>query len=220
MRTGLLTVLLPLFGALAAPAAAAELTLDIGPRGGVVLGEEHAIEGVLTQDSSPLAGQLVTLALRPFPYTGVFTEVDRATTGPDGDYRFDRRLDRNAQIQVAGADAAATARASVFPKARISHRAVGPDRVRLTQTLTGTKGVPVEGRTLFYFGRTKARSAAYAKSSKPRRVAAGRYVARVTLRVPKRFKGRFSYAACFRAAAGTGLGDPKVRCPSQRFSFK
>jgi hypothetical protein len=120
-------------------------------------------------------------------------------------------------VRVAGADTAVKGRAIVFPRARVSVRTVGRNRIRITHTLRAPAGVPVRGRSRFYLGRVRARSARYVESARARRASSRRYVARVTVRVPARYRGRFSYAACFRAAAGSGMGDPGRRCPSRSF---
>lgn len=218
MRTALLTLIVLL--CTAAPAAAAEITLDIGPRGGVVLGEEHKLSGLLTQDGDPLPGQVVVLEALRHPYSGEFVELARATTGVVGDYRFDRRFRRNAEIRVTAAGASAERRLHVFPTARITSRTVGRNRVRLAQFLTGPRDTVVRGRTRFYIGRARARTARFVRSAIPRRRRAGTYVARLTVRIPASYRGRFSFAACFKASARSALGDPRETCPRRSFDLR
>lgn len=219
MRTALATILLLLLGG-AAPAAAAEIKLKVGPREGVELGEPHRISGVLTDDDGdPLPDQVVTLSVRPWPYDGPYEVLDTGTTGPAGEYRFDPTFRRNQRIRVSALGASEAAQAAVFPHARLTYRTVGRNRVRLIQILTGPAPVGISGRTRFYIGRARAVAARFVKSSAPERRRPGRYVARRTVRIPARFHGRFSYAACFRASNGSGLGDPDKPCPRRRFEF-
>ena len=53
MRTFVLCLAILLCGA--APAAAAEITLKIGPSSGVVVGDSHEVSGVLTDDDGDRA---------------------------------------------------------------------------------------------------------------------------------------------------------------------
>ncbi|HEX8102648.1 MAG TPA: hypothetical protein VF533_08560 [Solirubrobacteraceae bacterium] len=218
MRTLVLSFLILALGA--SPAAAAEISLKIGPREGVVLGDAHRISGVLTDDDGdPLPDQVVTLSVRAWPYEGDYRDIDTGTTGPDGEYRFNPTFDRNQRLRVSAAGAAKAKRAAVFPRAKLSYRTVGRNRVRLIQVLEGPKPVGIRGVTRFYLGRAKAVAARFVKASSPRRREPGRYVARKTVRIPKAYKGRFSYAACFKAGRGSGLGDPAKGCPRRRFRF-
>ena len=220
MRIALLTVLLLLAGA--APAAAAELTLGTAPRDGAILGEDSRFAGTLTDAGKPLAGQEVTLEVRRHPFTGAFEFGQTVKTGADGAFRFVRRLSRNTDVRVSALGMGATSptlRAYVFPRARVSARTVRRNVVRITQSFTVPTTVRLSAPSRFYLGRGKAASARFVRAARPRRVRAGRYLARVDVRVPKAYKGRFSYAACFRATAGSGLGDPKATCPRRTFRF-
>lgn len=220
MRIALLTVLLLLLGA--APAAAAELTLFTAPRDGAILGEDSRFAGKLTQDGKPLAGQAVTLEVRRHPFDGPFEFLDTITTGEDGAFRFVKRLDRNHDVRVSALAVGATSptlRAYVFPRARLGVRTLRRNVVRMTQTLIVPRDVRLSAPSRFYLGRARARTATFVKAARPRRIRAGRYVARVDVRVPKAFRGRFSFAACFRATSGSGLGDPNAGCPRARFRF-
>jgi hypothetical protein len=220
MRIALLTVLLLLLGA--APAAAAELTLFTAPRDGAILGEDSRFAGTLTQDGKPLAGQAVTLEARRHPFDGPFEFLDTITTDKDGAFRFVKRLDRNTDVRVSALAVGATSptlRAYVFPRARLGVRTVRRNVVRMTQTMIVPRDVRLRAPSRFYLGRARAKSAAYVASAPPRRIRAGRYVARLDVRIPKAYKGRFSFAACFRATAGSGLGDPKATCPRSKYRF-
>ena len=62
-------------------------------------------------------------------------------------------------------------------------------------------------------GRCTAKRAPFAAKARTRRVRAGRYVARATVRIPASFEGRFSYVSCFGYSKGSGMGDPALRCP-------
>ena len=77
MRTLLLALILLLCAA--APAAAAEISLKIGPSSGVVMGESHEVTGVLTDDDGdPLPDQVVTMSVRAWPYKGDYRDIDIA----------------------------------------------------------------------------------------------------------------------------------------------
>jgi hypothetical protein len=223
MRIVLLTLLLVSF---ASPALAADLTLNVVPREGAIFGEEHRFAGALTQAGKPLPGQVVFLWARPHPYRGTFEELERTTTDAGGRYSFLEQLERNHQVQVRSqatttfpAASSRVARAYVFPSARLTARTVRRNVVQITQTLTVPRDVVLKAPTRFYLGRARAATAAFVRAAGPRRVRAGRFRTRVTLRVPAAYQGRFSYAACFRATKGSGLGDPKASCPARRFAF-
>lgn len=223
MRLVLLTLVLL---SSAAPASAARLSLEVTPREGAVLGRAHRLTGALTQGGAPAPGQVVLLRTRPHPYDDPFETVKRAVTDASGRYSFALELERNHEVRVRteitatpAAASSRVARAYVFPRARLSARTLRRDVVQLTQTLTVPPDVVLRAPTRFYLGRSKASTAAFVKGGKPRRVRAGHFVARVTVRVPAAYRGRFSYAACFRSTKGAGLGDPRASCPAHRYRF-
>jgi hypothetical protein len=226
MRVVLATCILLL---LAPSAAAAGLSLTVTPREGAIYGEEHRFSGRLTGGPRPLPGRIVVLRARPHPYSGAFTPVAETVTDADGRYSFLQELRRNHQVQVrapappvtppASAASSRVARAYVFPAARLSARTVRPNVVRITQELTVPRDVVLRAPSRFYLGRARAATATFVRTARPRRVRAGRFRVRVTVRVPAAYDGRFSYAACFRATKGAGLGDPKAGCPRRTFRF-
>lgn len=224
MRLAFLTVLLAALGT-AAPARAAipALTLATTPREGAILGQATRVTGVLRQDGVPLAGRTVTLEGRAHPFDGPFAPLAAQATRADGRYAFSERLQRNHDLRVVtaapGPARGRTVRVYVFPRARLEAATLERGVVRLTQTLTVPTSVRVTAPTRFYLGRSGARTAPYRVSARPRRVRAGVYRARATIRVPAAYRGRFSYAACFRATPGAGLGDPKATCPARAFRF-
>lgn len=212
--------------AYATPARGADLSLDVAPREGAVLGAEHRFTGALTQGGRPAPGQVVLLRVRAHPFAGEFSELARTITAADGRYRFVEPLERNHQVQIHSlasqsvpATSSRVALAYVFPVARLSARTIRRNVVRITQTLTVPRDVVLEAPTRFYLGRARARTAAFVGGAPPRRIRPGRFVARITVRVPAAYEGRFSYAACFRATLKSGLGDPKARCPARRYAF-
>jgi len=223
MRIVLLSLLLASF---ASPALAADLTLNVFPREGAILGEEHRFSGSLAQGGKPAPGQVVLLTARPHPFNGAFEEIERTITDAGGRYTFLEQLERNHQVQILSvatstfpAASSRVARAYVFPSARLSARTVRRNVVQITQTFTVPRDVVLKAPTRFYLGRARAATAAFVRAGGTRRVRAGRFRARVTVRVPAAYRGRFSYAACFRATRGSGLGDPKATCPTRRFRF-
>lgn len=218
MRIALLTLVLLTSGAAASPAAAApRLTLRVTPSGGATLGGEHRIAGALTDGGAPVADQVVTLESQPAG-SEAFTVLDTATSGPDGEYRFDREFDRNQLLRVSAAGATRERAAVVFPDFRLSVRTVRRNVVRITQSFPADKGVPVRARSSFYVGPARAKTARFVKRATLRR-RADRYLAQVTVRVPVRYKRRFAYAACLQAREGSALGDPEARCPRRSFRF-
>ena len=48
---------------------------------------------------------------------------------------------------------------------------------------------------------------------------AGRYTSHVTVTLPSSWNGAFRYASCFRASAGSGMGDPDQSCPKLKLQF-
>ena len=99
----------------------------------------------------------------------------------------------------------------------------GGRRIRVTQTYTVPKRVRLTAPTRFYVGPCNpddngvctATRAPFRKQAKTRRVRAGRYIAKATVRIPASFGGRFSYVSCFAYSKGSGMGDPGQRCPRQ-----
>lgn len=207
-------------------ALAADVSLNVTPRQGAIYGEEHRLAGALTQGGRPIPGQTVLLTARAYPYDGAFEVLTQTLTDERGRYSFLQEFARNHQVRirsqaspVAPAASSRVASAYVFPRARISARTIRPNIVRITQTLTVPRDVVLKAPTRFYLGRARAATATFVRGARPRRVSAGRFTARVTVRVPEAYGGRFSYAACFRATKGSGLGDPKASCPARRFIF-
>ena len=211
---------LVLLASAATPAAAADLSLTVDPEDAVALGARHVISGTLAQDGEALADEEVTLEGRPLRGSRGFARLASAVTGERGGFRFPQRFDRNVEIRVSAAGERRTRRIYVFPAAVIADRTVGRNRVRLVQRLRGPVDARILGRTRFYLGRSNAESARLVGSARVRRRRAGRYVAQFTVRIPKRFKGRFSFAACYRASRISGLGDPAEPCPRRRFVFE
>lgn len=222
MRLALTTLLLLLAAAAPARAAPVGITIAGAPRDGAILGEDTRIAGVVTRDGAPLPGQLVTLEGRAHPFDGPFRPRGALVTGRDGGYRFEARLRRNEDVRVVtagGGAASRTLRVYVFPRATLTAETVRRNVVRLTQTLTVPSNVRLTAPTRFYLGRSRAETAPFRVAARPRRVRSGLYRARASVRVPVRYGGRFSYAACFRATPGAGLGDPKAGCPRSAFRF-
>lgn len=216
MRLPLACLVLVLLATAPAVASAAELTLRVKPADGVTLGEEHVVTGRLSDASGPLGGQLATLEML---VGGDYRPLTSATTGAEGDYRFDFGFDRNRRIRVRAADAEAKGRVSVFPTMRLTVRTQRRNVVRITQALRGPGSATIRGRTRFYLGAAKAKSGRFVRLAKVRRLHTGRYVARAEVRIPARYKGRFTYAACFTASGSSDMGDPDVRCPKASFRY-
>jgi len=220
MRLLLTTFLLLAGGAVPPTASAAELTLELDTDG-VRFGSAHHARGKLTEAGAPLAGQAITVEARSHPYSGDFHAIGQVTTGADGSFAFRGRFERNAQLR-----AFATAQnvrsgvvtAYVFPRPRLTFRALEHGSVRLTQTYRVPRGSRFTAPTLFYVGPRSARSAPVVGRAKPRRIGPGRFRASIVYDLPRAWNGHFRYGTCFRYSPGSGLGDPKSTCP-RRYRF-
>ena len=219
---------------LAGEAAAADVTVRVSPTDGVRLGNATTIAGRVTEAAAPLAGRTVRLEARKHPFKGSWKRLASKRTGADGRYSFAREFKRNHQVRVRldGLPASdytlpqpdtVTPRrnAYVLPAFTLAFIERGGRRIRITQTYTVPKRVRLTAPTRFYVGPCKpgaddvctATRAPFRKQAKTRRVRAGRYIAKATVRIPASFGGRFSYVSCFAYSKGSGMGDPDQRCP-------
>jgi hypothetical protein len=197
----------------AAPAQAAEIKLGVKPSNGLELGGEHELTGVLTESGAPLAGQMVTLQARRFPFEGEFEALQSATTGSQGQFRFFQKFDRNHQVRVVSATGASQVRTVfVYPRAKLSFKQLANDRVRLTQRYTVPRDVILTARTHFYLGAAKGSTAPLRARVSTKQVSRRRFVARAVVKVPPRYDGRFRYASCLPGDREAGMGDPRDRC--------
>jgi hypothetical protein len=218
------TILALTTAALAAPAsaqAAPEVSADLA-RESVRYGAEHRVEGTLIDGTVPLTNQEVVLEGRRYPYDGSYRIIDRAKTNADGEFRFDAELDRNHRLRVvAPAHRVQSERLQAYtlPGFELSFRAIAPGVVRLYQRYTVPKRVRLSAPTLFYLGKRGAKTASVRRTGTLKRLRAGRYSSQVTVTLPSSWNGRFRYASCFRASAGSGMGDPDQSCPKLRLEF-
>ncbi len=214
----------------AAPAAAAEVSLTVTPAGGVRLGDPTAIDGRVTDAGVPLAGRTVSLELRRHPFSGRWRSSGLTDTAADGTYAFSRRLGRNNEVRVRllgvppDPDVLSPPDdAFVLPAFTLSFKQRGKRVLRLKQTYTVPRDVELSAPTRFYVGPCKRDAhgtcqsvrAPFRAAAETRRVRAGRYVARATVRIPKSYRGRFRYASCFLYSPGSGMGDPEQTCPRE-----
>ena len=212
----------------AAPAAAAEVSVQVAPKAGVRLGNTTGVTGQATENGVPLAGRTVRLEVREHPFTGRWTPRREGRTGADGRFAFSPALKRNHQVRVvlvgvppAPDVVSPIAQAYVLPAFTLSFEQGGARRIRLRQVYTVPKRVKLSAPTRFYVGpckankrgRCTAQRAPFRKQTETRRVRAGRYVARATVRIPASYEGRFTYVSCFAYSAGSGMGNPRLRCP-------
>ena len=86
--------------AAAAPASAADVSLELGDAAGVRLGNATELAGRVTAAGAPLAGRTVRLEVRAHPFDGGWEERASAVTGADGAYAFAPRLQRNHRVRV------------------------------------------------------------------------------------------------------------------------
>jgi hypothetical protein len=201
---------------LPATATAAEISFTLETSDGVQFGSRHEAEGFLTQDGLPLAGQPVEIQARRFPYDGEFRPLLTLTTDDNGGFGFRRRFDRNVQLRaVAPAQQVISApeRAYVFPRPNSSFKALSGRRLRITQILRTPAGVRLTARTTFYLGPKNAKTAKPAARAKPKKIGKGRFKATAVVSLPRAWRGSFRYGSCFRYSEGSGLGNPRARCP-------
>ena len=214
-----LLIALSLLLVTAAPAQAAEIQLGIKPSKGLQLGGEHQFSGTLTENGAALAGQVVTLEARRFPFEGEFVALQTATTGAEGQFRFFQELDRNHEIRVTASNAVSAVRtAFVFPRFKLTFKALKRGRVRLTQRYTTPDDVILTERTHFYLGRRSAKTAPLRARVSTRQVSATRFVATTVVKIPDSYGGRFRFASCLPGDAMAGMGDPALRC-GRKFRF-
>ena len=88
----------------------------------------------------------------------------------------------------------------------------------LTQRYRVPHGVKLERPTRFYVGRRGRPTAPLAATADVKQVASGRFVSKAVVRIPSAWGGRFRYASCFTYTPGSGMGDPKAKCP-KKFKF-
>jgi hypothetical protein len=219
MRVLLTTFLL--LAAFPAAASAADLRFTLETASGVRFGTPHEMEGFLTENGLPLAGQPVEIQARPFPYTGEFETIATVTTDDNGAFGLRRRFNRNVELRAFAPVQFAVSperRAYVFPRPRSVFKALPDDRLRITQFLRTPAGVELTARTIFYLGPRGAKTAPRVASAKPKRIGRGRFKAVATVRLPRAWNGGFRYGSCFRYSEGSGLGDPGASCP-KRYRF-
>jgi hypothetical protein len=211
VRTLFLAVLLLL--APAPAAVAAEISLDVAPRD-VRFGDTSTLTGRVTEGGAPVAGAVVVLQGVRYPFAGPDQELARATTDASGAYRFERAFDRNWQVRVALGETRSPRRnVFVFPRFSLSFDARNPRVIELTQRYRVPRGVELEQPTLFYVGRRGQATAPRAATARLRRLRPGQFVSTAVVRIPSAWGGRFRYASCFRYTFGSGMGDPKAKCP-------
>jgi hypothetical protein len=227
LRTALIAFALAL--APAAPASAAEVSLAVDPAAGVRLGSATEMTGRATEAGAPLAGRTVALEVRRHPFRRDWEEAGvTATTAVDGTFAFSRELDRNHQVRARLVGVAPEpdvlsppANAYVLPAFTLTFRQRAKRVLRLRQTYTVPRDAALSAPTRFYVGPCKpddegectARRASFRAAAETRRVRAGRYIAKATVRIPRSFHRRFQYVSCFVYSPGSGMGDPDQRCP-------
>jgi hypothetical protein len=209
--------------ALAAPAravASPALTLDVA-KPELVFGQRHALSGVLADGATPIPNQVVVLDGIRAPQVHGFRQLARTVTDAQGNFHFTLKLDRNyrlrATVPALGA-VSPVVRAFTLPAFKLTFRGLRPGVVRLIQSYTVPRAVRLTAPTLFYLGRVKARRSSVRVQAPTRRLRAGHFRSRATVKLPAAWKGRFRFGSCFRTTAKAVMGRPGERCP-KRFSF-
>jgi hypothetical protein len=226
LRTALIALALVL--APAAPAAAAEVSLDVTQEAGVRLGDATELTGTATNAGAPLAGRTLRLEVRRHPFTGQWRPRGSAVTAADGSFSFAPELNRNHQVRARLVGVAPEPdtispprEAYVLPAFTLTFRERSKRVLRLVQRYTVPRDARLSAPTRFYVGPCRpgshqsctAKRAPFRAKARTRRVRPGRYVARATVRIPKSYDGRFQYVSCFVYSPGSGMGDPDERCP-------
>jgi hypothetical protein len=211
-----------------APAVAADVSIRVAPGSGVRMGSATAVTGAVTEAGAPLAGRSVALEVRRHPFKGPWRVRATGRTAADGRYAFSPRFDRNHHVrvrllpvtappgpgQVGQPGALSPVRhAYVLPAFTLAFAQRGPTAIRITQVYRVPRDARLTAPTRFYVGARHAKRAPLRAQARTRRVRAGRYRARATVRIPASFRGRFSYVSCFAYSKGSGMGDPSLRCP-------
>lgn len=218
-----LTASIVLLAVLAIPTVAgaqARIDLEVTPSAGVPLGATQEVEGKASQDGRPVERQAVILEARPHPFDGEFEALETSSTDREGAFEFETKLDRNHELRVSipGMNARSRpVRTYTFPKTRVSYDSPRPNVVRISMRYTTPDDVRLTAPTLFYLGRRTAKTAPFRARAKTRRTKRGHFLARASVRIPARYKGRFRFATCFRASGG--MGDPRATCPRHRYRF-
>jgi hypothetical protein len=204
------------------PAAASADTVEISvlPSDGADFGSNQSVAGrVLGAFGAPVVGQDVVLQARRYPFRGDFANLATAKTGLDGRFAFERAFDRNHQVRVLGpaGDHSKVRRVYVFPRSNLTFKLVRRNVIRITQVYATPTDVRLTKPTRFYVARRGAKTAPLSARPDTRRVRKGRFIARALVRIPNAWEGRFRYGSCFPYNAG--MGDPKVGCPKQTYTF-
>jgi hypothetical protein len=205
----------------ASAAAAPTITLEL-QRSSVRYGAAHHLSGALVDGALPLAAQGIVLEGKRYPYRGSYRVIARTTTDAQGRFEFRRKLDRNHRLRavaVAQMLASTSVMAYTLPAFELSFRALRPGVVRLTQRYTVPKSVRLKSPTLFYLGPRGAERAKRKLVAKVKRVRRGHYRSRASFTLPASWHGAFRYASCFRTSKGSGMGNPRQRCPHLRLRF-
>jgi hypothetical protein len=205
---------------LAAPAANAAVTVSIElTPAEAQFGQATKITGTALSDGVPLANTPVELDVRRYPFEQPFAPLATTTTGADGTYAFEQKIERNAQFRViAAATKSHRVHAYVFPASTLTFAARNSRVIRLTQRYRVPKDVRLTQPTLFYVGKRGRATAPLVATGKLEKTRAGRYRSSVLVRLPAKWHGRFRYASCFRYSGGSGMGNPRASCPT-RFRF-
>ena len=214
----LVTLLLGALLLVPATASAADVSISLESGAGVQYGSAHEVRGRLAEGTAPLAGQAIELRGRAYPYEGDFSTLATTVTDGAGAFGFDRKFDRNMQLQVVAPPQGAfskVVRAYVFPRPKSTFKALAGGRLRITQILRTPANIKLSAKTNFYLGPKKAKSAARVATAKPKRIGTGRFKATAVVKLPSAWKGSFRYGSCFRYSEGSGLGDPGASCPKK-----
>jgi hypothetical protein len=199
---------------LAATVAPAELTL----------GAAATVTGAWTMAGGPIAGAMLSMQVRPYPYGTTSAASASASTGPDGTFSFTSlHPDRNTRVQVfvpaLGPAEGAVVKLQIYvdPRASLKARALGPGRTLLSlrirhAVLPGS----ADGTVRWFVAAAGSRVFHLAAQTQARELRRGLLDASTVVDPPSR---RFAFRACVNPSWERAMGPPADhrRCPTAGF---
>ena len=137
-----LVLALALLLALPATASAAPALEIHVAKPSVRYGAAHSVTGSLLDGTTPIAGQVVVLEGRRYPYEGSYRVIARTTTDAEGEFAFKPELDRNHRLRVAAPAQSAVSeplQAYTLPSFELSFRALAARRGPALSALHGAQ---------------------------------------------------------------------------------
>ncbi len=181
-------------------------------------GSAHEVRGRLAEGTAPLAGQAIELRGRAYPYDGDFSTLATTVTDGAGAFGFDRKFDRNMQLQVVAPPQGAfskVVRAYVFPRPKSTFKALAGGRLRITQILRTPANIKLSAKTNFYLGPKKAKSAARVATAKPKKIGDGPLQGHRGRQAPLRVEGQLPLRQLLPVLRGERARRPRRQLPQE-----